>query len=387
MAILPKKKIIIIGPAHPYRGGNAMFIQYLCNALSDTFEVKLINYSLLYPSFLFPGTTQYDQSEQVIQGFPNERLVNSINPISWIKTARRIRTENADLVVFDWWNPFFGLCHWFTSLLLRKKYKGKILFITENFISHEARFIDTFLTKLGLQFADKFLALSGQVEQDLQSLADGRAIFRSELPMFDYSLNAQFDSKTERAKLGFSEDDNVLMFFGYVRKYKGLDILLHAFPMILKQIPNAKLLVVGEFYDKPELYIDIVHRNGTSKNVKFVNQFIPNEEVGKYFAVADVMVQPYRSATQSGILNVAYSFGVPAVVTRVGGLEEYVTDGLTGVVVEPESPEQIADGVIRFYKLRHTVNFSENIRERVAKSSFHGITDVFENIFTSISAT
>ena len=356
----------------------------MCNALAEKFEVKLINYSLLYPSFLFPGTTQYDQSEQVIQEFPNERLVNSINPISWIQTARRIRTENADLVVFDWWNPFFGVCHWFTSLLVRKKYAGKILFITENFISHEARFVDTFLTKLGLRFAHKFLALSGQVEQDLRSLANGRPIFRSELPMFDYSLNAQFDCKTERAELGFASDDKVLMFFGYVRKYKGLDILLRAFPLILKQIPNAKLLVVGEFYDKPEIYTDIARENGTLEKVKFVNQFIPNEEVGKYFAAADVMVQPYRSATQSGILNVAYSFGVPAVVTRVGGLEEYVTSGVTGIVVEPESPKQIAEGVISFYELRQTVNFPDNIRERVAKSSFNGITDVFESIVSSV---
>ncbi len=380
MAVYPKKKVVIIGPAHPYRGGNAMFIQYLCNALSEKFEIKLINYSLLYPSFLFPGTTQYDQSEQVIQGFPNERLVNSINPISWFKTASRIKSENADLVVFDWWNPFFGMCHWVMSLLLKKKYKGRILFITENFVSHEARFIDSFLTKLGLQFADKFLALSKPVENDLQSLAGGRPIFRSELPMFDYSMNAQFDTNNERAALGYTPDDKVLMFFGYVRKYKGLDILLRAFPLILKQIPNAKLLVVGEFYDKPEIYTDIVRENGTLENVKFVNQYVPNEEVGKYFAAADVMVQPYRSATNSGILNVAYSFGIPAVVTRVGGLVELVTDGMTGILVEPESPEQIAEGVVRFYKLRETVNFPENISERVAKSGFNGITNVFEEI-------
>lgn len=375
-----KKKIVIIGPAHPYRGGNAMFIQYLCNALSEKFEIKLINYSLLYPSFLFPGTTQYDQSEQVIQGFPNERLVNSINPISWIKTAHQIISEKADLVVFDWWNPFFGMCHWAMSLLVRQKYKGRILFITENFISHEARFVDSFLTKLGLRHADKFLALSKPVEKDLQSIAAGRPIFRSELPMFDYSLDTRFDGVAERAALGYTPDDKVLMFFGYVRKYKGLDILLRAFPLILKQIPDAKLLVVGEFYDKPEIYTDIVRDNGTLESVKFVNQYVPNEEVGKYFAAADVMVQPYRSATNSGILNVAYSFGVPAVVTRVGGLVELVTDGETGILVEPESPEAIAEGVVRFYKLRETVNFPENIRERVAKSGFNGITEVFEKI-------
>lgn len=382
MAESPRKKIIIIGPAHPYRGGNAMFIQYLCNALSAKFDVRLLNYSLLYPSFLFPGTTQFDQSEKVIQGYPNERLVNSINPISWIKTAHRIKRENADLVVFDWWNPFFGACHWAMSLLLRKHYSGKILFITENFISHEARFIDSFLTKLGLRYANKFLALSAEVEHHLKGIAAGRPIFRSELPMFDYS-HTPFDGVAERKALGFAAEDNVLMFFGYVRKYKGLDILLHAFPMILKSLPNAKLLVVGEFYDKPEIYTDVVQQNGTSDRVKFVNQFVPNEEVGKYFAAADVMVQPYRSATQSGILNVAYSFGVPAVVTRVGGLEEYVTDGVTGIVAPPESPEELAKAVVRFYSLRSTVDFTANIRDRVSRSAFHGITDVFDQILSA----
>ncbi|MBK9249925.1 MAG: glycosyltransferase [Ignavibacteria bacterium] len=377
----PRKKIVIIGPAHPYRGGNAMFIQYLCNALSAKFDVRLINYSLLYPSFLFPGTSQFDQSEKVIQGFPNQRLINSINPISWLNTARMIKRENADLVVFDWWNPFFGACHWAISKLLQKKYHGKILFITENFISHEARFVDSFLTKLGLRYANKFLALSAKVEQDLKGIAHGRPIYRSELPMFDYSLTP-FDSEKERLELGFTKEDNVLMFFGYVRKYKGLDILLHAFPRILESLPNAKLLVVGEFYDNPEIYTNIVKQNGTADLVKFVNQFVPNEEVGKYFAAADVMVQPYRSATQSGILNVAYSFGVPAVVTRVGGLEEYVTDGVTGIVSAPESPEELAKAVVRFYSLHTSIDFSSNIRDRVSQSAFQGITDVFDQILS-----
>ncbi len=379
-----RKKIVLLGPAYPYRGGNAMFIQYLVESLKQRFDVTLINYSLLYPNFLFPGQTQFDTSTKPIKAPESERLINSMNPLSWWKTAQRIKELNADLVCFDWWNPFFGPCHRGISALIRKQYQGKMLWITENFISHEARAADMFLTKLGLFHADFFLALSGKVEQDLKILSNGRSVFRNELPMFDYSLGQQFNQAEERAALGFSADDKVMLFFGYVRKYKGLDILLHTFPSIKQKHPTAKLLVVGEFYDNPEEYISIAREKGMESDIVFVNKFIPNEEVGKYFAAADIVVQPYRSATQSGILNVAYSFGVPAVVTKVGGLEEYVDNNKTGIIVEPDSTDAICEGVDRYYTLRSTVNFTENIRKRVAQSAFNGINDVFTDILNSI---
>lgn len=376
-----RKKIVILGPAPPYRGGNAMFIAYLYNALAERFDVTLLNYSLLYPSFLFPGTTQFDRSKKSVKEVQSERIVNSINPFNWFSVARRIRREKADLVVFDWWNPFFGPCHFTISSLLRQQYRGKILFLTENFISHEARGIDRLLTRIGLRNASRFMALSATVEQDLKSLADGRKIYRSELPMFDYSLAAAgFDRAVERERLGLTADDNVLLFFGYVRKYKGLDILLEAMPEIARRIPRVKLVVAGEFYDDKAQYETIVKANGTADIVRFWDTFIPNEEVGRFFTAADVVVQPYRSATQSGILNVAYSFSVPAVVTRVGGLEQYVEDGRTGIVAEPNSPAAIADGVERFFGLQSTVNFAANIRERVARSAFNDVAAVFEEI-------
>lgn len=360
-----------------------MFIQYLVESLKQRFDITLINYSLLYPNFLFPGQTQFDNSTKPIKAPESERLINSINPLSWISTAKRIKELNADLVCFDWWNPFFGPCHRGISSLIRSKYKGKMLWITENFISHEARSIDMLLTKLGLHHADLFLALSGKVEEDLQILSNGRKIFRNELPMFDYSLGQRYDQIEERKQLGIAPEDKVLLFFGYVRKYKGLDILLRSFPAIVKEHPTTKLLVVGEFYDSPDEYTAIAKETGMESRIIFVNKFIPNEEVGKYFAAADIVVQPYRSATQSGILNVAYSFGVPAVVTKVGGLEEYVENNVTGIVVEPNSTEAICEGVNRYYTLRDSVNFPTNIKRRVEQSAFNGINDVFEDILSA----
>src|SRR3990170_7819509 len=218
----PKKKIIIIGPAYPYRGGH---------------------------SILFPGKTQFDESATLIKKAPNERLVNSVSPISWFKVADRIIKENPDLVVFDWWHPFFAFCHFTISELIKKKFRNKILFITENFISHEGNFIDKRLTDIGLKNASSLMVLSGIVEKEVKLIANGRKVYKSELPIYDcYETDETISVLNLRKEFGFSEQDKVLLFFGYVRKYKGLDLLIDAFPKILSSIQNSKLLIVGEFY-------------------------------------------------------------------------------------------------------------------------------------------
>jgi glycosyltransferase involved in cell wall biosynthesis len=376
-----KKKIILIGPAYPYRGGNALFVTHTYKALKNHFEVKIYNYRLLYPSILFPGTTQFDKSKEQVFKVPGERIINSINPFNWIKAAGMIKKEDADLVVFDWWHPFFGFCHGAISFLLRKKYKNKILFITENVVSHEANAIDKFLTKIGLKFASKFLALSGIVEQEVQQFSKGKKVYRSELPVYDcYKQSEDTDIKKLKRDLGFDYDSLILLFFGYIRKYKGLDILIEAFPKILASNQKARLLIVGEFYDNPSDYFELIRKLKIEDNVKVINQFVPNEEVGKYYQAADVVILPYRSATQSGILNVAYGFYKPVIVTDVGGLAEFVDEGKTGFVVEPNSPGAIAQGVQRFLSVKDKVDFKTYIIERNRKNSFNRLPEVFGNI-------
>jgi glycosyltransferase involved in cell wall biosynthesis len=379
---MPKqKKIIIIGPVYPYRGGNSLFISYLYDILKPQFDVKIYNYKLLYPSLLFPGTTQFDESGTVIKKAPSERIVNSINPFNWIATANKIIKENADLVVFDWWHPFFGPCHFAISNLIKKKYKNKIVFITENFISHEGNAVDKTLTKIGLKNASSFVALSEIVEKDLNALAAGRKIYRSELPIFDYTESeVKTNLHSTKNELGFKEEDKVLLFFGYVRKYKGLDILLDAMPEISKKYPGIKLLVVGEFYDDPSVYINKIKELRIENNVKIINKFIPNEEVRKYYLAADLVVLPYRSATQSGILNVAYGFNKPALVTDVGGLSQFVKHKETGIIIKPDSPDAIAKGVEEFYSLREKINFEKNVAEFSAHNEFTKMPQLFEKI-------
>lgn len=376
-----KKKIILIGPVYPYRGGNALFVTHTYESLKDHFEVIIYNYKLLYPSILFPGTTQFDKSKEQIFKVPSERIINSINPFNWIKTAGMIKKENADLVVFDWWHPFFGFCLGAISFFLRKKYNNKILFITENVVSHEANTIDKFLTRIGLMSASKFLALSGIVEKEIQQFSKGKKVYRSELPVYDcYKPVEKANSEKLKQEFDFAEDSIILLFFGYVRKYKGLDILIEAFPKILSYNPYARLLIVGEFYEDPKEYFELIKKLKIEDHVKVLNQFVPNEVVAKYYEAADVVILPYRSATQSGILNVAYGFYKPVIVTDVGGLAEFVDEGKTGFVVGPNSPVAIADGVNKFLNARDKVDFITYIQERNQKNSFNQLPEVFKKI-------
>ncbi|MCK9426243.1 MAG: glycosyltransferase [Ignavibacteriaceae bacterium] len=386
---MQKKKIAIVGPAYPYRGGNSLFIAHLYEKLSKQFDVTILNYTLLYPSFLFPGTTQFDQSSVTLKPAQSERIINSISPLSWLKTAKRIKEINPDLVVFDWWHPFFSFCHFSISSFLGKKYQKKILFITENFISHEGHIIDRLLTKIGLINASAFLSLSEKVEKDLANISRNRKTYRSELPIYDcYNLPdtqtnlSDKKNKSHKRDFAFSDDDFVLLFFGYIRKYKGLDILLHAMPVLLKEIPNIKLLVVGESYEEFSFYENLVSKLHLTNYVKMENRFVANEEVSKYYSVADLVILPYRSATQSGILNVAYGFSKPVLVTNVGGLAEFVDDKKTGIIVEPESPEAIVNGIKEFYFLRKTVNFSKNVGDRISQNQFSSIAQLFDKIIT-----
>ena len=377
------KKIIIIGPAYPYRGGNSLFVSHVYDILKELFDVKIYNYKLLYPGMLFPGKTQYDESGKTIKQAPNERFVNSINPLNWFKVASLIKKEKADLVVFDWWHPFFSFCHFSISLLIKSIYKNKILFITENVISHEANAVDKILTKLGLFNAASFLALSEKVEKDLEFVAKGRKVYRSELPVYDcYNFDEQKKTKSTKNDFGFDENSKLLLFFGYVRKYKGLDLLIAALAELIKKDNSYKLLAAGEFYDDEKFYTDKIESLKLNAHVKLLNDFIPNEEVSKYFEPSDLVVLPYRSATQSGILNLAYGFLKPVLVTNVGGLAEFVDNGKTGYVIEPDSQEGLVNGIINFFEQRQKINFEENIKNRVSQNSFNNLPELFGKIIS-----
>jgi len=383
-----RQKLILVGPTYPYRGGNALFMSYLYNALTAEFDVEFINYRVLYPTLLFPGTTQYDESAEHFDRVPSKRMLNSMNPITWAKTASYINSKNPDLIVVDWWQPYFGPCLRGVTSLIKKELKSKILFITENVISHEARWIDGFLTRMGLKHADRFLALSKSVVETLRPMAKGRKIYRSELPVFGhYSKDETLDIAAEKEKLGFERDATVLLFFGYVRNYKGLDILIEAFAEIEEKYPDYRLLIAGEFYDNPQPYLQLIEKLGIAKKVKVINKFIPNEAVAAYFTLSEVVVLPYRSATQSGILNIAVGYEKPVVITNVGGLSEFVEDEKTGIFVPSADKLEIVKGIERYFSIKDKVDFAGNIRARNEQNSFGGIVDTFHEILADGKAS
>ena len=378
-----KKKIILVGPAYPYRGGNALFVAHLYEALSKSFDIEVINFTRLYPQLLFPGTRQEDVSKVPIKAHPSTRLIDSINPLTWFKTANYISRQNPDLVAFIWYQPFFGFSIGTIARLIRKKFKGRILFITENIISHESMFYDRILTRYALRSADKFLVLSDVVEKGIKTLYPDKKVFRSTLPIYDcYGFDQSLSKSDARKKLGIAENKKVLLFFGYIRAYKGLMNLIEAMPYLLKEDENYFLLIVGEFYESKEKYFERIKELNIGKNVLVIDEFVPNEEVGLYYSAADLVVLPYNSATQSGILNIAYGFKKPVVVTNVGGLPELVEDGKTGFIVEPHNPLALAEGIKKYFSASNIEDFPRNIETFIQNNSFTSIERVFKDILS-----
>jgi glycosyltransferase involved in cell wall biosynthesis len=340
-------RVAIIGPAYPFRGGNALFVAHLYDSLRVDHDVTVVSYRRLYPSWLFPGRTQMNLSRDPVKTTPSRQMVDSIDPLSWFRTARWLAhpSRRPDLVIFTWWNAFFGPCHGVTARLIKRMAGSGIVFVCENVVSHENRRGERTLTRYALSAADYFLVLSEVVAQRIQSLFPHVPIRQAALPVYD-CYRAAADRDSTRARLGLSK--RTLLFFGYVREYKGLEYLLRALPLVAREV-DVELLIVGEFYDDRSRYDALVEELAIGDRVRIVAEHVPDEAVGDYFAASDLVVLPYVSATQSGITQIAYAFGLPVVSTDVGGLPEVVRDGVTGYTVPPRDPEALARAVVRHF--------------------------------------
>ncbi len=376
-------KITLIGPAYPLRGGNALFVAHLYEALSAHHSVDVVSFSRLYPSILFPGVRQNDISSSPLKKHPARALLDSVNPFTWISAAKDIRSKRPDVVIFTWWNPFFGPLVRTAASIIRKA-GIPVVIVAENVISHEGRAVDHALTKIALDTADAFLVLSKVVEETVQQLYPKVPLFRSTLPVYDcYQSGDILPQAAAKERLNLAGKE-VILFFGYIREYKGLMNLIEAFPKVKQHIPNAHLLIVGEFYKNPKEYYDAIERQNLKNDVTIVAEYVANEEVHKYFTASNVVVLPYNEATQSGIMSIAQSFGTPAIVTNVGGLGELLEDGKTGFIVEPRNVPELADSIIRYFKEGREKEFSAEVVRRSRANSFNTITDVFSNIFAAL---
>lgn len=369
-------KILLFGPAYPLRGGMAHFIALLYTKLTQRgHEVEIINFRRQYPKVLFPGKTQEESGEAGIP-VPSTVLIDSINPFNWILHGLKLRNRNADLVISTFWLPFLGPSSGTIHALLRNK-KTKTLTILHNLIPHEKRPGDILFTRWLIRFTDYFIAQSSSVEKDLLELVPNATYRRVALPMF--SLFKNRIPKQEARNILSITDEKVILFFGYIRPYKGLHVLIDAMK-ILKNVMEIRLLVCGEFYGDEGKYRAHMQEAGIEGGTTMISDYIPNERVHLYFSAADVVVQPYISATQSAIAQIAYFFSSPIIATNVGALPEVVVNEKSGLIVPPNDPEALAKAILRFYNENLEATLMAGADEERKKYSWDAMVDAIEQL-------
>lgn len=366
-------RIVIIGSAHPLRGGGiSTFNERLAQALGEMgHEVVIESFSLQYPSFLFPGKSQHTD-EPAPPGLTIRSRINSINPLSWLRVGKALRREKPDLIVARYWIPFMGPAFGTILRLARKNGHTRILSILDNFIPHEARPGDKAFTRYFSGPVDTFVTMSRQVLGEVQEALPQKPAAYTPHPVYDV-YGAAVSREEACRKLGLDASKKYLLFFGFIRAYKGLDLLLEALPLVKDS--DIHLIIAGEYYGDPSPYEQLISGNNLENRVHRFTDFIPTEEVRYYFSAADLVVQPYKSATNSGITQVAYHFEKPMVVTNVGGLPEVVPDEKAGFVVAPE-PAAIAAGIERFFSGNFGEKMQAGLREEKAKYSWETFVDV-----------
>jgi D-inositol-3-phosphate glycosyltransferase len=371
------KNIIIVGPAYPLRGGLATYNLLLANKLQEQgHSVRIVTFSLQYPNIIFPGKTQYS-TEPKPDSIEIEVSLNSVNPLNWLSLGKKLREEKPDLVIFRYWMPFMGPSLGTLGRIIRKNKHTKVVAIADNIIPHERRFFDTPFTKYFVNSCDGFVTMSESVLEDLKKFDVNKPAGYNPHPMYE-SFGPQLDKVEARKKLGLAEKGKYLLFFGFIRKYKGLDILLRAFADKRIQEAGIKLIIAGEYYDKPEEYQAIIKEHNLESAVVQVNDFIPDSEVSMYFSAADMVVQTYKTATQSGVTQIAYYYHNPMLVTDVGGLAELVPHNKVGYVTSTDTLE-IADAILDFYENKREAEFVENIKtERLRFTWDSMIAKLFE---------
>lgn len=375
-------KIFVIGPAWPLRGGLATFDELFCRSLiKEGHDAQIISYSLQYPNFLFPGSTQYDQSGIAPEGIKIHTLINSVNPLNWLRVARFIKKEKPDFVVVRYWIPFMGPA--LGTICKRISRAGvKVIAITDNVIPHEKRAGDTAFTHYFIRQCNGFVTMSKAVLQDLQKFTAS-----AHKKFLLHPLYTAFGQKVEkqeaRKKLGVAPDERTILFFGLIRHYKGLDLLLEAMADERIRQMRIKLLVAGEFYEDKKPYLEIIERHRLQDRIVLFDTFIPNEEVKYYFSAADLLTLPYRSATQSGVTQVAFQFEKPTLVTNVGGLSEIIPHNKCGYVVDPD-PKAIADAVVDYFAGNRETVMSLAMREEKKKYDWSIFADEIVTLYEQI---
>ena len=373
-------KLVIIGPAWPLRGGLSAFDEKLATQFTEKgIQTRIDTFSLQYPSILFPGKSQYTTDPK-----PNnvniEVCINSINPFNWIKIGLKLLREKPDLIIVRFWIPFLAPCLGTILKIAKKNKHTKVISIVDNMIPHEKRIGDRLLTNYFVKTVDGFIAMSEKVKNDIKTFSH-KPVSISPHPIFNH-FGDPITKLEARLQLGLPKEDKIILFFGYIRKYKGLDLLIHAMANEAIKKLGIQLMIVGEFYEDASAYHDLVSSLGLQDQIKFYSNYIQDGEVKNYVCSADFIIQPYRNATQSGVTPLAYHFEKPMLVTNVGGLADTVPNLKTGIVVAPTT-EAIAKGIETLYELGET-NFIPNIIEEKKKYSWAQMTEKFLALYQQL---
>lgn len=364
-------KIAIIGTAFPYRGGLANFNERLAHEMQkDGHQVNIYTFSLQYPNFIFPGKSQYSE-DKAPDNLNIKRVINSINPFNWISAGNKIKKEKYDLVVIGYWLPFMSPCLSAVANRIKSNKHSKIISVVHNMIPHESRLGDRFLSRLFVKNCHGFLALSASVLDDIYSFNKYKPKALSPHPVYD-NFGKSVSKEKAMTHLGLDPKNKYILFFGLIRDYKGLDLLIEAMPLVKEK--NVYLIIAGEYYSNKEFYKDLLQKNGLNDSVIDVNGFVAQDEVKYYFCASDLVVQPYKSATQSGVTQIAYHFNKPMVVTNVGGLKEMCPNEKVGYVVEPNA-QDVAKGINQFFIEADQEQMTKNIIEEKKKYSWSKLSD------------
>lgn len=356
----------MIGSAWPLRGGLANFNERLVREFqANGWKSSIYTFSLQYPSLLFPGKSQYSEEPSPVD-LEIHIKINSINPLNWIKIGYKIRKLKPDLVVIKFWIPFMAPCLGTIARIIRRNKHTKVISIIDNIIPHEKRPGDRILAKYWTSSVDGFIAMSRSVMSDLEKFAPTKPKEFCPHPVYD-NFGQAVDKLKAREILGLDPGIKYVLFFGFIRDYKGLDLLIEAFSSDKIRSENIKLIVAGEFYTDPKPYLELIEKHNLKDNIILHTDFINDSDVYKYFCAADLVAQPYKHATQSGVTQIAYHFGKPMIITNVGGLAEFVPDGKAGYVVEPDS-SSISDAIFKYFSENHEIEFIENVK--IEKNNF-----------------
>lgn len=371
------KKIVLIGPVYPYKGGIAHYTSLMCRALSGKYDVELISYKMQYPRFLFKKE-QKDYRNDVFQIKDAQFLINTANPFNIARISRQIRKRHPDLVIMQWWHPYFAPCYRIMEATLGANVRK--MFVCHNVFPHERFPADRLLTKMVLRKADYFLLHSQSDREDLLTIKPDARYIQNPHPTYNAFQIRNITKGQARNELSLQEEEKIVLFFGFVREYKGLKHLITAMPDVKKQLGNVRLIIAGSFGSNREEYMRLIDEKRVKDCIKVVDGYIPDHEVEQYFAACDIVVLPYESATQSGIIQIAYGFGKPVIATNVGGLPDAVTDGRTGYIVDRGDAKQLADAIIRYYQCNMEEIFVKNVREEAYRFSWDRLVEKIDTV-------